>query len=277
VRSFVKSGEGKVGALMTRLYGSDDLFPDTLPDVFHPYQSLNYVNSHDGFCLYDLVSYNEKHNEANGNNDTDGTDDNFSWNCGWEGDLGAPPEVLELRQKQIKNFCSILFLSNGTPMFCAGDEFMRTQNGNNNPYNQDNETTWVDWELLKKNQGMFRFFQKMIAFRKAHPSLGRSRFWREDIRWYGTNRSTDLSPQSHTLAFCLRGASQNDQDIYAMINAYWEDLTFTIQEGGLHDWTRVVDTSLPSPDDFSDPPIPISSLAYPVTARSVVIFLRSPG
>jgi len=274
VRSFVKGDEGKVGALMTRIYGSDDLFPDTLPNVYHPYQSLNYVISHDGFCLYDLVAYNEKHNEANGNNNTDGTDYNLSWNCGWEGDIGAPPEVLELRQRQIKNFCAILFLSNGTPMFCAGDEFMRTQGGNNNPYNQDNETTWLDWDMLKKNQGMYRFFKKMIAFRKAHPSLGRSRFWREDVRWYGTSGPTDLSPQSHTLAFCLHGASENDQDIYVMINAYWQDLTFTIQEGDPRNWKRVVDTSLPSPDDFSDPLAPISSLAYPMKARSVAVFLR---
>jgi isoamylase len=277
VRSFVKSDEGKVGSLMTRLYGSDDLFPDTLPRVFHAYQSLNYVDSHDGFCLYDLVAYNQKHNEANGNNNTDGTDDNLSWNCGWEGDIGVPPEVWELRRKQIKNFCSILFLSNGTPMFCAGDEFMRTQGGNNNPYNQDNETTWIDWDLLQKNQDIFRFFQKMIAFRKAHPSLGRSRYWRDDIHWYGTGGPTDLSPESHTLAFCLHGASQNDQDLYVMINAYWEDLTFTIQEGNASEWERILDTSLPSPDDFSDSPVSVSSLAYTVQARSVVVFLRSPA
>jgi isoamylase len=276
VRSFVKGDEGKVGALMTRIYGSDDLFPDTLSNVYHPYQSVNYVTSHDGFCLYDLVAYNQKHNEANGNNNTDGTDDNLSWNCGWEGDVGAPPEVLELRQRQIKNFCSILFLSNGSPMFCAGDEFMRTQGGNNNPYNQDNETTWVDWDLLNKNQGVYRFFQRMIAFRKSHPSLGRSRFWREDVRWYGTGGATDLTPESHTLAFCLHGASQNDQDIYVMINAYWQDLTFTIQEGDPSDWKRVVDTSLPFPNDFSDAPAPIPSLAYPVKARSVVVLVRSP-
>ncbi len=275
VRSFVKGDEDKVGTLMTRIYGSGDLFPDTLANVYHPYQSVNYVTSHDGFCLYDLAAYSQKHNEANGNNNTDGTDYNLSWNCGWEGDAGAPPEVLELRQRQIKNFCSILILSNGTPMFCAGDEFMRTQGGNNNPYNQDNETTWVDWDLRTKNQTIYRFFQKMIAFRKSHPSLGRSRFWRDDVRWYGTDGSTDLSPQSHTLAFCLRGASQKDQDIYVMINAYWQDLTFTIQEGDPPDWKRVVDTGLPSPDDFSDPPGSISSLTYKVKARSVVVLVRS--
>lgn len=274
VRSFVKGDDDKVSRLMTRIYGSDDLFPDTLPSIYHPYQSLNYVTSHDGFCLFDLVAYNKKHNDANGNNNTDGTDYNLSWNCGWEGDAGAPLDVLELRERQIKNFCSILFLSNGTPMFCAGDEFMRTQGGNNNPYNQDNETTWVDWDLLQENQGMFRFFKSMIAFRKSHPSLGRSRFWRDDVRWYGTNGPADLSPQSHTLAFCLHGSSQNDQDIYVMINAYWQDLTFTIQEADPPAWKRVVDTSLPSPYDFSDPPAEISSLAYPVKARSVVLFRR---
>lgn len=274
VRSFVKGDDGKVGRLMMRIYGSDDLFPDTLPNTYHPYQSLNYVTSHDGFCLYDLAAYNQKHNEANGNNNTDGTDYNLSWNCGWEGDVAAPLDVLELRERQIKNFCSILFLSNGTPMFCAGDEFMRTQGGNNNPYNQDNETTWVNWDLLQENQGMFRFFKNMIAFRKSHPSLGRGLFWRDDVRWYGTNGPTDLSPQSHTLAFCLHGAPQNDQDVYVMINAYWQDLTFTIQEGDPQDWKRVVDTSLPSPYDFSDLPVAISSLAYPVKARSVAVFRR---
>jgi isoamylase len=274
VRSFVKGDDGKVGSLMTRMYGSDDLFPDDLGNVYHPYQSVNYVTSHDGFCLYDLVAYNQKHNEANGNNNTDGTDFNVSWNCGWEGDVGAPAEVLELRARQIKNFCSILFLSNGTPMFCAGDEFMRTQGGNNNAYNQDNETTWLDWDLLKKNQDVYRFFRKMIGFRKTHPSLGRSRFWRDDVLWYGTGSSVDLSPQSHAMAFCLHGASQNDQDIYVMINAYWQDLAFTIQEGTVRDWKRVVDTSLPAPDDFCDVAECVSSLAYPVKARSVVIFLR---
>ncbi len=185
VRAFMKGDNGKVGALMTRLYGSDDLFPDDLSSACHAYQSVNYVTSHDGFCLYNLVSYNTKHNEANGHNNTDGTDNNLSWNCGWEGDENVPQEVMELRKRQIKNFCCILLLSNGTPMFCAGDEFMNTQGGNNNPYNQDNETTWLNWDLLEKNHDIFRFFKMMIVFRKAHPSLGRSRFWREDVRWYG--------------------------------------------------------------------------------------------
>jgi glycogen operon protein len=154
---------------------------------------------------------------------------------------------------------------------------MNTQHGNNNPYNQDNETTWLDWALLDKNRDIFRFFKGMIAFRKAHPSLARSRFWREDISWYGTNGQVDLGYLSHSLAFCLHGASRQDRDIYVMINAYWEDLTFRIQEGDVGDWMRVADTSMPSPSDLfeSGKEKAISSLNYEVKARSVVVLLHS--
>jgi isoamylase len=231
VRAFIKGDPGKVGDLMTRLYGSSDLFPDDLDNACHASQSINYITSHDGFCLYDLVAYDNKHNLANGQNNGDGSDNNLSWNCGWEGDQDVPAEVMRLRKQQIKNFFTILMMSNGTPMFCAGDEFMHTQRGNNNPWNQDNETTWLDWDLVNQNRDIFRFFKGMIAFRKAHPSLARSRFWREDVSWYGVNGQVDLSYWSHSLAFCLRGGSQGDQDIYLMINAYWEDLIFNIQEG----------------------------------------------
>lgn len=263
---------------MTRLYGSSDLFPDDLDNAYHASQSINYVTSHDGFCLYDLVTYNEKHNFANGQNNRDGTDNNLSWNCGWEGDEAVPMEVMLLRKRQIKNFFTILMVSNGTPMFCAGDEFMNTQYGNNNPWNQDNETTWLNWDLLKQNVEMFRFFKGMIAFRKAHPSLGRSRFWRDDVSWYGATGEVDLDYWSHTLAFCLRGSSQGDQDIYVMINAYWEDLNFRIREGEARDWLRFVDTSLSSPFDLLEAAKEeaLASLSYEVKSRSVVVLLRTP-
>jgi glycogen operon protein len=276
LRAFVKGDPGKVGDLMARLYGSDDLFPDHPIETYRPYQSVNFITAHDGFCLYDLVSYNYKHNQANGHNSTDGTDDNLSWNCGWEGDIGAPPEVLALRRRQVKNFCSLLMLANGTPMLVAGDEFLHTQHGNNNPYNQDNETTWLDWDRLEHNRDIFRFFKRMIAFRKAHPSIGRSRYWREDIRWYGVGPQPDTTYESHSLAFCLHGASQNDQDIYVMINAYWRDLLFTIQEGRPGDWLRVADTGLESPHDIADPgaEVRIDGLRYSVKARSIVVLLR---
>jgi glycogen operon protein len=275
VRRFVKGDPGMVPDLMRRIYGSDDLFPDDRADAYHAYQSVNFINSHDGFTLYDLVAYNEKHNWANGQNNTDGMNDNYSWNCGHEGDEGAPADVLALRRRQVKNFFCVLMLSNGTPMFRAGDEFLNTQFGNNNPYNQDNTTGWLDWSQFPTNQDIFRFFKKMIAFRKNHPALGRSRFWREDVAWYGTGEKADLSSDSHSLAFCLHGASQNDDDLYVMINAFWEPLEFHVQEGTAQEWIRVVDTALPSPNDFPDHGVPLANTNYAVGPRSVVVLVRN--
>jgi len=274
MRRFVKGDRGMVPDVMRRIYGSDDLFPDNRADAYHAYQSVNYINSHDGFTLYDLVSYNTRRNWANGHQNQDGMDDNYSWNCGHEGDGGAPSDVLALRRKQVKNFCCLLMLSNGIPMFRAGDEFLNTQFGNNNPYNQDNEIGWLDWSQLQANRDIFRFFKGMIAFRKAHPSICRSRFWRDDVSWYGTGPNPDLSNDSHSLAFCLHGASQGDDDIYVMINAYWEQLEFVIQEGSAQQWKRIVDTALPSPDDFSERGAPLAAINYPVAPRSVAVLLR---
>ena len=277
IRRFVKGDAGMVPDVMRRIYGSDDLFPDSRADAYHAYQTVNYINSHDGFTLYDLVSYDRKRNWQNGQNNQDGMDDNYSWNCGYEGDQGAPAEVLALRRKQVRNFCCLLLLSNGIPMFRAGDEFLNTQFGNNNPYNQDNETGWLDWSQLDANQDIFRFFKSMIRFRRAHPSLCRSRFWREDVSWYGTGSAADLSPDSRSLAFCLHGASEGDDDIYVMINSYWEQLEFQIEEGTAQDWRRIVDTALPSPGDFSDHGVPLASAKYGVAPRSVVVLLRQRG
>jgi isoamylase len=277
VRRFVKSDPGMVGDVMRRIYGSDDLFPDTRADAYHAYQSVNFITSHDGFTLYDLVAYNQKHNWANGHQNQDGMNENYSWNCGFEGDEGVPAAVMALRRKQVKNLCCLLLLSNGTPMFRAGDEFLNTQSGNNNPYNQDNEIGWLDWGQLQANKDIFRFFKNMIAFRKAHPAVSRSRFWREDVAWYGVGPWVDLSYDSHSLAFCLHGISQGDGDIYVMINAYWQDLEFELQEGTPQDWRRVVDTALASPDDFSENGVPLDRAKYVVIARSVVVLLRPLG
>ena len=275
VRRFVKGDPGMVPDLMRRIYGSDDLFPDSRTDAYHAYQSVNYIDSHDGFTLYDLVAYKQKRNWNNGQNNRDGMDENFSWNCGHEGEEGAPAEVLALRRKQVKNLCCLLLLSNGIPMFRAGDEFLNTQFGNNNPYNQDNEIGWLDWSQLQSNQDIFRFFKKMIAFRKSHPSLCRSRFWREDISWYGVGPAVDLSSDSRSLAFCLHGASQGDDDIYVMINEYWQEVRFKIQEGATQEWVRIVDTALPAPDDFSEFGLPLQQLTYQVAPRSIVILVRA--
>jgi isoamylase len=275
VRRFVKGDAGMVGSLMTRLYGSADLFPDDRLNAYRPYQSINFITAHDGFTLYDLVTYNHKRNWANGEDNRDGLNDNFSWNSGWDGDGDVPPEVMSLRYRQIKNFCCLLFLSAGLPMLHAGDEFLQTQAGNNNPYNQDNETSWLDWKKLNENPGMFSFFKKMIAFRKGHPTLCRSRFWRDDVKWFGVAGPPDLSQESRSLAFYLDGASENDVDLYVMLNSYWEQLAFTVQQGAANQWRRVIDTSIAEPDDFrqgADEPLP--SLDYRVAPRSIVVLVR---
>jgi glycogen operon protein len=273
MRRFVRGDRGLVAALMRRLYGSDDLFPDDRLNAFHAYQSVNYVTAHDGFTLYDLVAYNNKHNGANGHGNADGAQENFSWNCGCEGDANVPREVLQLRRRQAKNFCALLFLANGTPMLRAGDEFLHSQGGNNNPYNQDNATSWLNWELLRTNQDVFRFFRCMIHFRKAHPSLGRSRFWRDDVRWFSAGGPVDTGPESQLLAVYLSGASQGDVDLYVMINASDRDATFEVQMARSARWRRVLDTALSSPDDFVESPTswPMAGAFYVVSARAIVV------
>jgi isoamylase len=273
LRKIVRGDGGLIGTLMTRLYGSDDLFPDQAELGYRPFQSVNYVCSHDGFNMRDLVSYTERRNWANGHNNTDGMSDNFSWNCGWEGDEGVPADVVGKRKQRVKNLFALLMLSNGTPMFCAGDEFFHTQGGNNNPYNQDNETTWLDWCRLEEHRDLFRFVQGMIAFRKDHPSLGRSTFWRESVRWYGTGKDVDMGSASKSLALCIHGAPVLDDDLYVIVNNCPESLDFTVQEGEARDWRRAVDTSLPSPSDV-DVGVPVPSLIYRMAPHSVVVLVR---
>jgi glycogen operon protein len=279
LRGFVRGDAGKVGALMQRLYGSDDLFPDGPGDVCRPYQSVNFITAHDGFCLYDLVSYNDKHNAANGHHNTDGTDHNLSWNCGWEGDAGAPADVLALRHRQVKNLFTLLMLSNGTPMFCAGDEFLNTQRGNNNPYNQDNETTWLDWSLLEKHRDIFRFFRRMIAFRKGRRSVAPGRYWREGVRWHGADGLVDFGPESRCLAYCLSGERFGEGDLYVMVNASWEPVLFRVQDGAAGEWERVIDTNRPSPEDIVEPGNEelLGSLNYILAPRSIAVLVRQPA
>lgn len=275
---FLRGDPGLVGEVMTRLYGSSDLFPDDLLHALRPFESVNYITSHDGFTLYDLVSYTQKRNWANGEDNRDGSN-GPSFNCGWEGDDGVPNEVLALRKQHVKNFCALLMLSNGTPMFRMGDEFLQTQGGNNNPYNQDNETSWLDWRRLEAHRDIFRFFREMIALRKAHPTLGRSRFWRDDVRWFGTARAVDLSPGSRCLALFLCGKSQQDDDLYLMINAGQKPEEFGIHEGRPGDWRRIIDTARPSPEDIVDAATqpPLADPSYTVAPHSVVVLLRPRG
>lgn len=260
-RSFVKGDPGLISDLITRLYGSTDLFGDDMVNASRPAQSVNYIDSHDGLNLLDLVAYTN--------------DGQRSWNCGYQGVAGVPAEVDALRRQQLKNFCCLLMLSNGTPMFVAGDEFGHTQNGNDNPYDQDNPTTWLDWSFATANADILRFFSMMIAFRKAHPSIGRSTGWGNDVSWHGTGMTPDQSVGSRVLAFHLRGATVGDKDIYVMLNAYWESLDFTIAAPG--SWRRVVDTSRTSPSDIvNDAAAPLlSSAVYSVAGRSSVVLVTS--
>jgi glycogen operon protein len=276
LRALVRGDAGAVPAAMTRLYGSTDLFPDDPVSAYHAYQGVNFITSHDGFTLYDLVAYDRKHNEANGHDNTDGAHDETSWNCGWEGDAGVPPAILELRTRQARNFCALLMLANGTPMLRAGDEFLHTQHGNNNPYNQDNETSWLDWDRLQTHADVFRFFRLMIAFRKAHPSIARSRFWRADVRWYGADGPPDLSEGSRSFAYLLSGATEQDADLYVMINMGPDARPFAIQDVTAEPWRRVIDTSVESPGDFLEGQAAalLASPAYDVQGRSVVVLMR---
>ncbi|MDL2234245.1 glycogen debranching protein GlgX, partial [Ruminococcaceae bacterium OttesenSCG-928-L11] len=225
MRSFLKGDGGLAEAFVQRMAGSPDLY-----DPWHrgSNASVNFITCHDGFPLYDLYSYNHKHNEANGWNNTDGTDDNRSWNCGAEGETDDPG-VLSLRRRLIKNACATLLCSRGTPMFLAGDEFCNTQFGNNNPYCQDNEISWLDWSLLDKNRDIYEFFRYMIGFRKAHNVLRRStglcscgfpeisfhseQAWKNDYSW-----------ESRVLGVMFAGAAPDGGDdiVYFAINAFWE-------------------------------------------------------
>jgi glycogen operon protein len=278
VQRFVRGDHNLVPKLMTRLYGSSDLFPDDQYHSCRPWQSVNYVTSHDGSTLYDLVSYEKKNNWANGHDNTDGCHE-YSWNCGWEGDEEVPEKVARLRKQQVKNFFCLMMLSNGVPMFRMGDEFLQTQGGNNNAYNQDNETSWLDWQRLKEHADMFRFVKEMIAFRKAHRSISRSFFWRDDVRWYGTRRPVDMSAASRTLAFYLDGKSAGADDLYVMINAHNEPLEFGIHEGSVGQWRLAIDTSWPSPKDIvpADARRVVNMSTYEVQRNSVVVLVREQG
>jgi glycogen operon protein len=172
---------------------------------------------------------------------------------------------------------ALLLLANGTPMLRAGDEFLNSQHGNNNPYNQDNATSWLDWSGRERHQGFHRFVRLMIAFRKGHPSLGRSRSWRDDARWYGVHALKGVLAEPRALALCLHGASQGDDDLYVMANAAADPVTFSVQDTDERAWHRAIDTGNDAPEDFLErwEDMPLVGGAYEVKGRSVVVLLRS--
>ncbi len=256
VRRFVKGDAGFVSAMASRILASPDLYPD--PSRV-PNRSINFITAHDGFTLNDLVSYNGKHNDANGEGNSDGESNNNSWNSGWEGE-STDPNVERLREQQIRNFLTILLVSQGTPMIVMGDEVRRTQYGNNNVYGQDNEIGWFNWENVEQHADLLRFTRGLIRFIQEHKIFHRDQLWSsldEDhqmtITWHGTNlHQPDWSGTARTLAFSLGNVDGGDY-LHVMLNSYWEPLAFELPPLNKGErWSRIVDTSLEPPDDFCE-------------------------
>lgn len=247
VRRFIKGDVGVKSAFATRIAGSADLYN---VNNRKPYHGTNFIIAHDGFTLYDLVAYNGKHNDANGEQNRDGSNDNFSWNCGHEGQTDDAG-VNALRQRQMRNMMLALMVSQGTPMVLMGDEYAQTRHGNNNYYGHDTELTRFDWDQLDKvRDSYFRFYSELIKFRKEHPLLGRSEFLRpNDITWHEDNWG---NTESRFLAFTLHDLGQGGGDLYVVFNAHTYPIDAHLPrapEGKT--WRRVVDTNLQSPKDFT--------------------------
>jgi glycogen operon protein len=289
VRHYWRADPGETRHLATRLSGSSDLY---LRDGRKPFHSINFITSHDGFTLKDLVSYNSKHNDDNGEDNRDGSDNNNSYNYGVEGP-SLDPDLESIRERQLKNFFTTMMVSLGTPMLLGGDEMGRTQRGNNNAYCQDNEISWYDWSLIEKNANIFRFAKEIIAFRLRHHGFMRPEFYTgrdgnynaiPDISWYddmGENPKWDKL--NYCLALRMDGskadilADRDDNDFFIMFNAGLEPAVFRVAdapEGKI--WVRAVDTGLPSPEDILSPgnEKPLESPeTYTIAARSMAVLI----
>ena len=280
-----------------------------LPDDGNsPIDSINFITAHDGFTLNDLVSYNRKHNEANGEDNRDGTDDNLSWNCGVEGETDDP-EIEALRSRQVRNFLTILMLSQGVPMMVMGDEARQTQFGNNNAYCQDNEITWFDWARAEGHNDLVRFTGDLIAFRGnqnlpssllffflLHPRWCRARYFTgevndrglADISWHGCRIFSPGwdDPESRVLAFTLGGFPDKRRPqvsgrgwlVHVMMNMDWQDLEFDVPAVPGRRWYRAVDTGAAAPNDiFSKGHETLwEKETYPVKNRSIVVLISKP-
>ena len=288
VRTFWKGDKNATGFLATRLTGSADLYGD---DGRTPHHSINFITSHDGFTLNDWASYENKHNEANGENNQDGENHNLSINHGIEG----PTDDLQIindRKRQVKNMLATLMLSLGTPMMLGGDEFLRTQKGNNNAYCQDNDISWFDWSLLETNEHMFRFSKQIIAFRKRHPSLKRQSFYKgkterkgeiPDIQWIGAKGdSLDWDKEGNTIGVLINGhfndpEEHSDQDIFMMFNSEnsptWFEVPPAPNKGA---WKVAIDTGRPSPDDIypvGEEPLLKNGKKHHITQMSIAVLI----
>jgi glycogen operon protein len=280
LRRFLKGDNGLAHVVAERIAGSHDLY-----DPVHRGQnaSVNFITCHDGFTLYDLYSYNEKHNEGNGWNNTDGENVNHSWNCGVEGETDNP-EILALRKRLMKNAFAVLMASRGTPMFFAGDEFCNTSYGNNNPYCQDNEISWLDWTLLEKNKDIFNFVQKMIRFRKNHlvvrDSTAISKCGFPSVSTHGAEPwKLSEDPEKRYLGVMLAGRDQKDDEdeiIYIGINTHWQKQRVKLPVLPLgFQWRMAVNTGLPEGQEIVEEACKMKAAKFEITfePRSVVILV----
>ena len=280
MRRFLKGDDFLAQTAAARITGSPDLYD---PAYRGGNASINFLTCHDGFTLYDLYSYNQKHNEANGWGNTDGADDNNSWNCGVEGETDDPA-ILALRKRLMKNACAILLCSRGTPMFLSGDEFADTRYGNNNPYCQDNLISWLDWSLLKKNKDLFDFFQYMIRFRKDHPVIRKdlepSYLGVPAMSTHGlTPDETNFSGDSHVVCLRFAGyneATQKEDLVYLAVNSGWFPVTLTLPELPEHyKWKVAVNTGDPKCQFFHKNSMPTVESKIFLGERSVIIFVAT--
>jgi len=303
-RRFWRGDPSQLSELAYRITGSSDLYAD---DGRSPGASINFITCHDGFTLADLVSYNYKHNEANQEDNRDGTDDNLSWNCGAEGE-SADPAILELRYRQMRNFFATLMLSQGTPMISAGDEFCCTQRGNNNAYCQDNAISWLDWGMADQNADQVDFVRRLIAFRKEHPAFSRRRFFEgrsfnldeiKDITWLrpggGEMTAADWTPDFvRCVGFAIDGRDLNDVDDHGLplsdsvflvlMNAFWDPIPFRLPQIDSGRWHCLMDTTCgwitsdrgtrarARGSKKEEKALFLSGAEYPLAARSVALF-----
>ncbi len=287
LRDFMR-GEGSVARLATRIAGSSDLYQQSSRS---PASSINFLTSHDGFTLADLVSYNGKHNERNGEENRDGSNHNSSWNSGHEGPT-ANARIRRLRARRMRSFAALLFLSQGVPMFVAGEEFGRTQGGNNNAYCQDNVVGWVDWRLAEENADLLRYFRLLIALRKAHPVFRRCDFFSDpaavstpEISWYSSSLGQpDWSATGKTLAFFLNGGAvdgSRDDDFFVMINGGMRVRSFAVPSLTDSDrtWFKIIDTAAEPPEDIlpEQQGAPVSQAKVKVAGLGVVVLISKPG
>jgi glycogen operon protein len=283
IRDFFRGADNSVGRAADRLLGSPSIYSWKERELE---ESVNFVACHDGFTLNDVVSYNHKHNEENGENNRDGCDENRSWNCGFEGP-SDDPNIERLRNRQVKNFFTALMLSGGVPMFVMGDEVRRTQRGNNNAYCQDNDASWFDWNLLCKHADVLRFVKLLIQRRLMRDVEHEQR--RASLRqvlsetkpaWHGVKpNQPDWSPYSHSVAI---GAEVKNEAVSAhiILNAFWEPLDFELPAlSGGKPWRRWIDTALEPPHEIcewnGEQLVPEGK--YRVGARSVVVLIANNG